>query len=172
LMKPVPGDLAAQIDHIRQRMEVEIAKETGERRNFKTGRGGLLDVETIVQFLALEHGAAHPELHEPSRTEVQLAALERLSLLDAQDAECLLRGWDFLQNLGKQLRIADNRSISDLDAERGDLDGIAQHLGYTASGRESGARRSLIDDYQRHTDAIRRTYERVLRTPGPVERDD
>jgi glutamate-ammonia-ligase adenylyltransferase len=163
LRKPLPDDIDAQIGQVRQRMEEELANETGQRRNFKTGRGGLLDVETIVQCLALKHGGDHPELHEPRRTEAQLASLAEHGLLTREDAECLESGWDFLQNLGKQLRIADNRSISDLDGERGDLDGIAQHLGYEAAGREAGPRRSLLEDYQRTTDAIRETYERVMR---------
>jgi len=64
-----------------------------------------------------------------------------------------------LQHLGSRLRIVENRSISDLDAERGDLESLARHLGYAPGSREGGARRALLRDYRRHTEAIRQVYD-------------
>jgi len=162
LSLPLPDDLPKEIGRIRQRMEEELARETSAKRNFKTGRGGLLDVETSVQFLLLQNGAAHPDLLEVARLEEQLAQLEAAGLIEAKKAAALLEGWEFLQRLGNRLRIVENRSISDLDAERGDLDGLARRLGYPAGGREGGARRALLRDYQHHTDAIRNAYEQVM----------
>ena len=52
--------------------------------------------------------------------------------------------------------------MSELDAERGDLDGLALRLGYPGGGRESGPRRALLRDYARHTEAIRRAYLEIL----------
>jgi len=115
-----------------------------------------------VQFLLLQNGAAHPDLLEVARLEEQLAQLEAAGLIEAKKAAALLEGWEFLQRLGNRLRIVENRSISDLDAERGDLDGLARRLGYPAGGREGGARRALLRDYQHHTDAIRNAYEQVM----------
>ena len=70
--------------------------------------------------------------------------------------------WEFLERLASRLRVVENRSISDLDEERGDLDGLARRLGYPAGARESSARRAMQADYTRHTDAIRRAYLEVL----------
>ncbi|MBX3024869.1 hypothetical protein KF840_08155 [bacterium] len=164
LLRPLPADAAAEIHRIRQRMEDELAREEGARRDFKIGRGGLLDIESVVQFLQLRHLAQHAELLEVDRIGVQIARLARLGLLTAADADVLQRGWAFLQRLSSRLRIVENRSISDLDEERGDLDGIALHLGYTSPQRAGGARRALLEDYRRHTAAIREVYERVLAT--------
>lgn len=162
LHRPLPDDAAQEIRRIRQRMEAELAHEDGRRRDFKLGRGGLLDIESVVQFLQLRHGAAQPELLIVDRIAVQLERLARLGLLAANDAETLARGWIFLQRLSSRLRIVENRSISDLDEERGDLDGVAHRLGYTSPQRAGGARRALLDDYRRHTSAIRDVYDRVL----------
>jgi glutamate-ammonia-ligase adenylyltransferase len=162
LLRPLPDDPAGEIRRIRQRMEAELAHEGGARRDFKTGRGGMLDVESVVQFLQLRHLAAHPELLEVDRISVQIARLAGLGLLSPADADVLQRGWAFLQRLSSRLRIVENRSISDLDEERGDLDGIARHLGYTSPQRPGGARRALLEDYRRHTAAIREVYERIL----------
>jgi glutamine synthetase adenylyltransferase len=95
-------------------------------------------------------------------TAAHIERLARLGLLDRGDAHTLTEGWGFLRRLSSRLRIVENRSISDLDEERGDLDALAHRLGYSSQGRESGARRALLDDYRRHTAAIRGVYLKIL----------
>jgi glutamate-ammonia-ligase adenylyltransferase len=162
LHRPIGAEAGAEIHRIRLRMERELAQETTSRHDFKAGRGGLLDVESVVQFLQLRHGHAFPELLTVDTTAAHLARLARLGLLAEDDAQALQRGWDFLQRLSSRLRIVENRSISDLDEERGDLDALAQRLGYVARQRETGARRALLEDYRRHTSLIRAVYLRVM----------
>ncbi len=164
LAQPLPEQAAAEIRHVRQRMEAELAREGGPRRDFKLGRGGLLDIESVVQFLQLRHGATQPTLLDVEPIAVQLARLGGLGLL--ADTAILQAGWTFLQRLSSRLRIIENRSISDLDEERGDLEGVARRLGYTSPGRAGGARRALLEDYRRHTTAIRAIYDRVLGPPA------
>ena len=162
LKQPAPEGTISEIDRVRQRMEIEVARETRRRRNFKTGRGGVLDVESVVQALQLTHGAEHPSLLEVVPTEMQIERLADLELLDRGAARVLQDGWRFLGDLSSRLRIVDNRSISDLDQERGDLEGLAQGLGYASPGREGGARRALLNDYETHTNAIRAEYQKVF----------
>jgi len=164
LARPLPDAPMAEIHGIRMRMEAELARETSSKRNFKTGRGGLLDVETVAQSLALTHGRAHPELFDVLRVETQLERLRALDLLGADDHATLSSGWSFLQRLASRLRIVENRSISDLDAERGDLEALALRLGYAAESREGDARRALLRDYRRTTEAIRAVYDRIMST--------
>lgn len=166
LERPLPEGAVREVDDVRRRMESELAQETGARRNFKTGRGGLLDVETVVQLVQLENGARYPDLLEPDRLEHHLARIETHGLLDARDVETLRTGWEFLQHLASRLRIVENRSISDLDEERGDLESLARRVGYAAGSREGGARRALLRDYRRHTEAIRAVYDRLVAGPA------
>ena len=167
LQRPLPDDAAAEIHRVRLRMEHELATETATRHDLKRGRGGLLDVEDAVQFLQLAHGRNHPELLDVDRTERQIEKLSALGLLAPAQARVLRDGWEFLERLASRLRVVENRSISDLDEERGDLDGLARRLGYATGNREASARRALQDDYARHTHAIRRTYLEILGVAGP-----
>jgi len=162
LARPLPPDAAAEIHRIRQRMETELAVETRGHRDLKRGRGGLLDVESAVQYLQLRHGRDHPALFDVERTERQIARLAELGLLAAAPARDLAEGWDFLQRLSRALRIVESRSISDLDTEHGDLDALARRLGYAEGARESSPRNALLRDYARHTEAIRRAYLAIL----------
>lgn len=162
LAQSIPEDAGKEIHRVRLRMEKELANESTGRHDFKAGRGGLLDVESVVQFLQLRHGPTHRELFEVDDTAGHLARLSALGLLAHDDAQELIAGWDFLQRLSSRLRIVENRSISDLDEDRGDLDTLARRLGYVATQRDTGARRALLEDYRRHTSAIRTVYLRIM----------
>jgi len=166
LARPLPAGAAAEVDRVRRRVESELAHESAQRRNLKLGRGGLFDVETIVQLLALQHGAAHPELFEVATTATSIERCAARDLLTPEQAKALRGGWMFLQRLASRLRIVENRSISDLAADRADLDSVARSLGYAPSQRSGTSRVPLLDEYGRHTDAIRRVYGEIVRSAG------
>jgi glutamate-ammonia-ligase adenylyltransferase len=167
LERPLPADARDEIHRIRRRMETELAREGGGRHDFKLGRGGQLDVENVVQLLRLQHGAAHPDLLDPLSTPRSIERLRDIGALDEATARTLSSGWEFLRRLAAGLRIVENRSISDLDEERGDLDGLARRLGYTAERRSSEARKLLLTDYRRHTEAIRRIHSATFGEDAP-----
>lgn len=162
LARPLRPGAEEEIRRIRRRTESELARETVSRHDFKTGRGGMHDIENIVQLLQLRHGAQRPTLFDTVPTAVQLERLADLGYLEQEDFHILHSGWEFLQRLSSRLRIVENRSISDLDEERGDLDALARTLGYAASARGDGARRALLEDYRKHTQQIRFVYEKVM----------
>lgn len=162
LGRPLPEDFRAEIHRIRLRVESELAREDAGHHDFKIGRGGMNDVESVVQCLVLAHGSAHPELFAVQRLDRQIDRIEALGLLGAGEAATLRDGWRFLERMSSRLRVVENRSISDLDEERGDLESLARRLGYTSPQRAGGAHRALLDDYRRHTEAIRRVYLGVL----------
>ncbi|QMU55626.1 MAG: hypothetical protein GKS04_00225 [Candidatus Mycalebacterium zealandia] len=75
---PLEKDYHKKIAHLRGRMEKELAHESGNYFNFKTGRGGMVDVEFLVQSMQLKHGGKHLELRTPNTLE----ALDRLISLE------------------------------------------------------------------------------------------
>jgi len=54
----------AEIRRLRGRMEHELAPETAERFSIKTGRGGIVDVEFLVQMLQLRYGQRFAALRQ------------------------------------------------------------------------------------------------------------
>lgn len=158
LGRPLDASTRDEIHRVRMRMEEELAREGQSRRDFKTGRGGVLDVESVVQYHQLMAAETHPELCDTLPLPDQLERLEALGLLAPSHADTLRRGWAFLSELSRRLRIVENRSISDLDSERGDLEGIALRMGHPPSRRDGGPRRALLARYRRHTEAIRQVY--------------
>jgi len=158
LFRPMDRAAAAQeLLAMRERMEREIAAESGGQYNSKLGRGGLVDVEFAVQFLQLTYGAAHPRICTAS-TPQALEALLQEGLLAAQDHAPLARGYRFLRRLESRLRIVRDRSVDRLPESGPELLRLARRMGY--SGPRAGE--ELLADYQRSTGEVRAAFLRVL----------
>jgi [glutamine synthetase] adenylyltransferase / [glutamine synthetase]-adenylyl-L-tyrosine phosphorylase len=151
------ADMAREIGRLRARMEKELAQETAHRFNIKTGRGGLVDVEFLVQYLQLREGPSHPALHVRATT-TALAALESEGLLPPDTARELTASYAFLRRLENRLRIVHDRSIQQITADERELDKLARRTGY--HGERPGAR--LLADYREHTARIRAIYAQFL----------
>ncbi|MCF6180046.1 MAG: bifunctional [glutamate--ammonia ligase]-adenylyl-L-tyrosine phosphorylase/[glutamate--ammonia-ligase] adenylyltransferase, partial [Geopsychrobacter sp.] len=165
--RDLPANLAPEICRLRQRMEKEIARENKGRINIKTGRGGMVDVEFITQYLQLSHGAQYPQLHSQNTLHL-LKTLVQLKLLDARDGEILLDGYKMLRKLENKLRLLYDQSMNELSATGTELSRIARSLGYEkgASSPES----QLLSDYHQITENIRAVFERNL-CPVSTEND-
>ncbi|HEY5975705.1 MAG TPA: bifunctional [glutamate--ammonia ligase]-adenylyl-L-tyrosine phosphorylase/[glutamate--ammonia-ligase] adenylyltransferase [Geobacteraceae bacterium] len=149
----------AEIHRLRTRMEVELAREKAGSYNIKTGRGGMVDVEFIVQYLLLKHGHAHPGVCSVN-TLIALKAIRAEGLLSSEEVEVLLNGYKFLRRLENRLRIVHDYSMNDLGGSQEYLDTLARRLGYDVRLRHPGD--ALMQDYERITEGIRQVYERIL----------
>ena len=107
---------AAAVREMRQR----IAKEKGsqDRWELKQVRGGLVDLEFIVQYLQLCHAADHPHILSQN-TFTALAALARAGLLPAEASEALIPAARLLNNLTQILRLCLDEPFDPLRAPEG-----------------------------------------------------
>ena len=156
---PFPDDGAAEIDRIRTRMEHELAGSERKGINVKTGRGGLVDIEFLVQMLQLRHGGAVAEVRQRS-TRAALAALAYAGVLPVEEARALQEGYAFLRALTNRLRIERDQPVEALEREGPGLAAVARRLGYQGTADEVAAR--LLEDHAEHRDAIRAIYARWL----------
>jgi glutamate-ammonia-ligase adenylyltransferase len=155
----IDEDGRQEIHRLRMRMENELAKETAETYNIKTGRGGMVDVEFTVQYLLLKYGHRYPELRTTS-TIVALKEIRTLGILADNEAEILLAGYKFLRKLENRLRIIHDYSVNDLGGPKSYINKLALRLGYDPKLKNPGA--SLICDYEETTGRIRDCYDRIL----------
>src|SRR5436305_3523607 len=100
---PTP-DLLDEIARIKHRIERDIVGTANLERDVKLGRGGIRDIEFIVQTLQLIHGARHPFLQEPSMLKA-LRALRELDLLPTNDVLTLDKTYRFLRRVEHRLQI-------------------------------------------------------------------
>lgn len=91
-------DWMEQIIRMRLKVEKERTPAGKDKLAFKTGVGGLMDVEFLAQMLNMEYGWFQPN----TRKALRLAASQ--DLLSEEDAEILIENFDRLMLLEKVLR--------------------------------------------------------------------
>jgi len=155
LLEPRPGEaqtLARDVREMRDRIEREKARPTSAR-NFKFGRGGMMDVYFATRYLQLKHRLPEPE----ERGTIPLIEyLSAQGVLAPAHSESLSAGYRFLRQLDHALRLLLGRSQPVLPAQRATLDEVARWLGY-ASPEE------LEREHQEHRRRIRAAYEEIVR---------
>ncbi len=96
-------------------MRRTLAREQPARGSWdiKRVRGGLTDLEFVVQALQLAHASSRPEVIQPNTGDA-LMALEAAGLIDAGEAACLLGAWRLYSTL-RQLQAALDLKDQDLE---------------------------------------------------------
>ncbi len=139
-----------ELARLRRRKEEELSGEgRPDAHNFKVGRGGLMDIQFIIQHLQIQHRiAATPTLQA-------LAQLEDGELLGCNSSQALRSGFDFLMRLESMQRLAEDRSPDSLPSDPLRLSFLADLMG-CPSGEE------LLRGYQEVTSDVRRIYDRFF----------
>lgn len=143
-----------EIREVRTRMEVELGKETPGRFHVKFGRGGLVDVEFLVQALQLVHGSRHAEVRVAS-TRGALAGLAQAGALSREKAAALADHHRFLRRVSAALRLLAARPPDTLDIAGPMPARVASALGYPS-------RQAFLADYRSRTAAVRAAYHEVV----------
>lgn len=151
-----PADIAKQIQHLRHRKEAELSQESEERRNLKEGRGGLLDIEYLTQYLQLRYGHKFPELQTP-RTLEALKALQNYNILTPEQTQTLVHAYKLLRHIENYLRLLYDESTDMLDREQSPQEGIASLL-----RRQGYAVADVFETIKEMTDQVREVYDSVF----------
>ena len=154
--KPPVNDDLKELYRIRQRMEIEIAKEGGGRYNIKVGKGGLVDIEFAVQILQLKFGKETPSIRE-SNTINAIEVLKRAGIISEADYTALKEAYKFYRFLENRLRIVQNRTEGDIVKDTPELLALAKRIGY-----KDGADKKLLQDYLNQTNIVRDIYKRII----------
>lgn len=149
-----------EIRRLRMRMEHELAKETSDSYNIKTGRGGMVDVEFAVQYLQLKYGHENPEIRS-TNTITALKFIRSSGILPQDDVDTFLNGYKFLRKLENRLRIIHDYSVNDLSGSKNYINKLAKRLGYDPKLKNPGA--ILIADYEETTGKIRVCFDHIFR---------
>ena len=164
--KGLTDEGVAMIDHLRTRMENELAKESVQRFNLKKGMGGLVDIEFLTQMLQLKHGGARRRIQTQGTLDA-LKALDAERLLTPAEYRVLSEGYLFLRRLDHRLRLERNESLDVLERDPARLQQTALGLGYEGK-KDNRAGKRLLEDYEKLRNKIRRCYEKRFRNAAAV----
>jgi len=142
------------------------AEEAGvAERHVKTGRGGIRDIEFVIQFLQLLNGGAIPAL----RTGNTFAAIERLEhagCLTHQERTILEDNYSFLRKTEHRLQIMFDLQTHELPVTDVEIHKLARRLGYRAAG-DVTALEAFKKDYADRTAVNRRILDHLLHDAFP-----
>ena len=155
--RPLPAGAAEEIHRLRMRMEREIAGESVDQLNPKTGHGGLVDVEFATQFLQLLHGASLSAVRAPGTLEA-LDALTAAGCIRREDRSELREGYLFLRRVENRQRLVHGRALQHLPTRGRPLRLLARRLGY--GGPDPGG--AFLSEYRAVAATVRAAYVRVL----------
>lgn len=150
-------DELIEVRRLKARMESErLPRGADPAMHTKLGRGGLSDVEWVVQLIQLRHGADIPELRT-TRTLAALEAARVAGLISDEDADHLATSWRLATAIRNAVMLARGRASDMIPTDVKDLAAVAFILGYPAD--DSGL---MLEDYRRSTRLARRVFDRLF----------
>lgn len=149
-----------EIAAMKDRIETEVVKSGEIDRNVKLGRGGIREIEFVVQTLQLLHGGRNPFLQDP-QTLSALEKLARYQLIAAHEAQALTRAYGWLRAVEHRLQMENNLQTHTIPVERRARQRLASLMGCASISQ-------FEETHHVHTRTVRRTYDNLLRADEPA----
>ncbi len=159
--RSVSPEILAEIAATKERIEKEVVRAGELERNVKLGRGGIRDIEFIVQSLQVLHAGRSPFLQIP-QTLPCLEKLAQYDLLEYDDARQLDSAYRFLRDVEHRLQMENNRQTHTIPDDKPSQLRLARLMGFTTL---AGFQTAL----SAHTTHVRRIYDSLLKSDSPEE---
>jgi glutamate-ammonia-ligase adenylyltransferase len=161
--KSATPDLLEEIANIKHRIERDVVGTEKVGRDVKLGRGGIREIEFIVQTLQLIHGAHHPFLQEANMLKA-LYALRQLDLLPHDEVLALDNAYRFLRRIEHRLQIEAEQQTHTVPDEPESLLRLARSLRFSSIADFTAA-------LQNRMGLVRPIFQRIVSKtpPKPAE---
>ncbi len=139
---------------IRKHATAQSAGRPERANDVKLSRGGIREIEFIVQLLQVVRGGQFPEL----RTRPTLAALPRLSqanLMPAATADALAQAYVFLRQVEHRIQYLDDQQTHVLPTHDDDLNWLALTMGF-------GDSCDFFSQLDAHRELVAQEFDRLL----------
>ncbi|MFI5401472.1 MAG: DUF294 nucleotidyltransferase-like domain-containing protein [Planctomycetota bacterium] len=145
----------AALKRIKQRIEDSTIVRGEERREVKLGYGGIRDVEYVIQFLQLLHGAQNPEVrHHNSLTALRL--LEKAGAILPEERDVLDDAYRFLRLVEHRLQLVQGAQVHRIPVDEAQVTALARRCGFPGP-------LPFHEAYRARADAVRRIFDRLFR---------
>jgi glutamate-ammonia-ligase adenylyltransferase len=141
---------------IRMRRERELAEGGLSRLDFKVGRGGLADIDFLIELLQIREGRERPEFRVAGSRRL-LLALPPASYITPAEARELHEAHEFLRTVELFARMDLNLRVNSIEAQAAALEPLGKRM---ALPEPSGER--LLSFYRDATERVRSIYTAVL----------
>jgi glutamate-ammonia-ligase adenylyltransferase len=152
------GILKEEIIKMRQKIENELAYKEYEKDvlEIKTGNGGIVDIEFLIQYLKLRYGSKYKELRVLNPHEF-FNNLKALNILDVKIIDILMANYELLKKVDMAIRLIYGYSKHSIKIGGEHIKNIMSFLGY----REV-SEKSFIENLKRIKKENRKIFLRIL----------
>ncbi len=151
-----------EIRRLKARMEAErLPRGADPTLHTKLGRGGLSDVEWVVQLVQLRHAHRVPELRTTGTLEA-LRVAEAEGLVAAEDAEVLRAAWRLAARVRGAIMLVRGKAGDSVPTDLRERAALAGALGFHGDDEGDGASELLLQEYRRATRRARAVMERLF----------
>ncbi len=154
-----PESMAA-IRHLKRRLETEKNRESRTHLDFKHGKGGVADLDFLVQSLQLHHGRRLESVRTPD-LEAALISMAAAGALPRGEAELLLQAHRFQRHVENHYQLMEEWTSREISRESPALTRLARSLDYSGSSADE-VRRRFAADWDEHARFVRQTVERYF----------
>lgn len=155
----------------RERIGEKITRRTQRRNeiNVKLTRGGIRDIEFLVQCLQRLHGSRESSVKDTG-TLSALARLHENDLLSTTEFSRLAHAYRFLRNLEHILQLEDDRQTHTLPSDGAELQHIARRVSQSWQERQTDMSASvhLLRELNQHLENVQAIYERIVHAQRPL----
>lgn len=151
-----------EVAAIKDRIENEVVKAGELDRNVKLGRGGIREIEFVAQTLQLIHAGRQPFL-QGAQTLPALQKLVEYRLLARDEGSALAEAYIFLRDVEHRLQMEDNLQTHTIPEAVAPRERLAALMGFAKL-------KEFESVLKRHTDAVRRVFDKLLRAETPEAR--
>jgi len=145
-----------EVTVVKDRIEREVVGADELERNVKLGRGGIREIEFVVQSLQVLHAGRSPFL-QVAQTLPCLEKLAQYHLLADDEARQLADAYRFLRDVEHRLQMESNLQTHTLPVEERARLRLARLMDFPSLEKFEAA-------LQTHTDNVRRIYGRLLKS--------
>ncbi len=148
------------IKSLKRRIEANALKGEEDGADVKTGRGGIRDIEFVIQFLQLLSGGVDPGVRTSNTLEA-ISCLEQAGELTSQERLLLEENYRFLRKLEHRLQIMYDLQTHQLPSQTSELTKVARRMGY-ADTDEATAVDLFQVDYRERTEINHKILKHLL----------
>lgn len=158
--RSISEQIPREVADMKQRIENEVVRAGELERNVKLGRGGIREIEFLVQMQQVLKAGRLPFL-QGSRTLPMLDKLRDYNLMPAAETERLKEAYCFLRKVEHRLQMEDNRQTHTIPTSQEARTRLARSMGFKTLA-------AFEKKLQAHNDAVRASYDKMVRPEAPA----
>ncbi len=154
------------VSEARERINEKLKRSAHAGVDLKLARGGIRDIEFLVQCLQRLHGGREPWVRHGG-TLFALFRLRDKDLLSDSEYSRLAAAYQFLRNLEHRLQFDEDRQVHVLPQSLEAIELLARKMPESQTGTVPTAG-TLQRELDGHFEAVRELYDRVVRSQRPL----